>query len=72
LELRGGECALLHVHEHRYANGPWVRLHAFAAPVKRTIAPRPDLAWVEMAELATLPLLEGSRPLAAMLARKSP
>lgn len=67
-EVRG--LRLLAVHEHRYPGGPWVRLHAFAAEAP-AFAPGPGQRWVRLAEAATLPVLEGTRPLLRQLAAKA-
>lgn len=61
---------LLGVREHRYPGGPWVRLHAYrveAAKVPETAERR----WVPLAEAARLDVLEGTRPLLALLRPES-
>lgn len=61
---------LLAVREHRYPQGPWVRLHCYAVQAEGAVPPGADRRWVPLAEAARLPVLDGTRPLLAMLAEK--
>lgn len=61
----------LGVHEHRYPQGPWVRLHAFEARAP-AIAETPDRRWVPLRDLGAMPLLEGTLPFLAALRTATP
>lgn len=62
---------LLAVHEHRYPAGPWVRLHAFEVEAG-DVPLRAGLRWVPLRDLDALPVLEGTRPLLALLRAAKP
>lgn len=63
LGLAARAARLLLVHEHRYAGGPWVRLHAFLVEGDVAwVAEAPGRRWVRLAEARALPVLEGTRP----------
>lgn len=61
---------LLAVREHRYPQGPWVRLHCFAVEAQGPVRGDEAHRWVPLAEAARLPVLDGTRPLLDLLAQK--
>lgn len=63
---------LLLVHEHRYPQGPWVKLHAFEVELDAPPPATRMCRWVRLAEVARLPVLEGTRPILAALAPAKP
>lgn len=60
----------LGVREHRYNDGPWVRLHVFevsAGAATATVQDGPDLRWVPLDATHALDVLEGTKPVLAAL-----
>lgn len=57
----------LATHEHRYPDGPWVRLHAFAVELEAPLPEAPHRRWVSREQALGLELLEGTRGLLARL-----
>ncbi|HEV8361640.1 MAG TPA: NUDIX domain-containing protein [Candidatus Thermoplasmatota archaeon] len=57
----------LGVHEHRYPQGLWVRLHAFEVALDGPPTLGEARRWVALDALAELDVLDGTRPVLARL-----
>jgi mutator protein MutT len=55
------------VHEHRYPEGPWVRLHAFEVALAGPLPDALQRRWVPLAQASALDVLEGTLALLGRL-----